>query len=308
MDISVSSEKLKLPDFLIVGAAKSGTTSIYNYLKEHPEIFLPDKKEPWFFSFMDDPQNFESPDPLNGIVSDISEYEKLFEPASDKQIIGEASPSYLYTYKTAIENIKEVYGEKHKKLKIVIMLRNPADRAFSQYMHFKENLQEPLSFWQAIDPETIRKRLNNNWNIFYDYIGFGMYYKQVEAYLNAFEQVKIISFEDFKNNTEQVVKDLIQFLGANENILPSNVNKKYNVSRVIRTDTLSPIYRFLLFGDNKIKKSLANMLPEKARDKLEKMIRKILSKRKKLSKKEKEKLMSVFREDYTKLDELLSKL
>ncbi len=306
MEVTYNKKNIILPDFLIVGAAKSGTTSLYRYLKAHPQIFMPDNKEPWFFSFMDNPVSFESPDPLNGIISDITEYEELFNTAGNHQVIGEASPSYLYTYQTSIQNIKEVYGENSENLKIIIILRNPADRAFSQYMHFKKNLQEPLDFWQAIDQQTIQQRLNSNWNIFYDYIGFGMYYRQVKAYLETFENVKIITFNNFKTNTDQVVKEVLDFLGADKTIMPENTSNKYNVSRAVRTDALAPVYRFLFLGGNKFKKSIAAMLPAPVRKKLEKLLRNILSKRKTLSTEKKKQLMTIFEDDYNKLIELIN--
>lgn len=305
MIVTYKKANIKLPDFLIVGAAKSGTTSLYHYLRGHPQIFMPENKEPWFFSFMGNDTSFESPDPLNGIIHEISTYAELFENASTHQIIGEASPSYLYTYETAIENIQQLYQEKSTKLKIVIILRTPSERAFSQYKHFKKNCQEPLSFAKAIQQNVIKERLNNNWSIFYDYIGFGLYYKQVKAYLDNFDKVKIIFFEDFKNNTEQVVKDLLQFLGADEQIVPDNIGEQYNVSRVLRTDTLTPLYRFLFFGNNKFKKMVANLLPKSLKDKTEALIRQILLKQKTIPAKEKKKLESLYETDYKKLVELI---
>jgi len=306
MNIINEGNSAKLPDFLIVGAAKSGTTSLYFYLKEHPQIFMPENKEPWFFSFMDNPTQFKSPDSLGGMVSNLQDYTNLFEDANNNQIIGEASPSYLYTYETTINNIKKVYGEQYKDVKIIILLRNPVDRAFSQYQHFKKSMREPLSFRQAIKPETIRKRLNDNWSFFYDYIGVGMYYKQVKSYLENFENVKVILFDEFKNDTSRVVKDLLLFLEADASLLPQNIGKKYNVSRVLRKDFLTPLYRFLFFSNNKVKRTLANLLPVKTKDKLIDTVQKLLLKRKKLEKREKKEIMKIFDEDFKKLKELIN--
>jgi len=304
MNITTEGDSKKLPDFLIVGAAKSGTTSLYFYLKEHPQIFMPENKEPWFFSFMDNPTQFKSPDSLGGMISNIQTYISLFEDADDDQIIGEASPSYLYTYETSINNIKKVYGKRYKDLKIIILLRNPVDRAFSQYQHFKKSMREPLSFKKAIEPKTISQRLNNNWSFFYDYIGVGMYYEQVKSYLENFDNVKVILFDEFKNDTSRVVKELLRFLGVDTDLLPQNIGKRYNVSRVLRKDFLTPLYRFLFFSNNKVKKNLANLLP--AKNKIIDAVHKLLLKRKKLKKKEKKEIMEIFDEDFKRLKELIN--
>lgn len=305
MIIEREGKRIKLPDFLIVGAAKSGTTSLYYYLKQHPQIFLPEIKEPWFFSFMDSPPSYVSPDPLKGVIWRLEDYLKLFDFSKDGQIIGEASPSYLYTYQTTIKNIKKVYGKRYKDLKIIIILRNPVDRAWSQYMHFKRDLIEPLDFEEAIKPEVIRWRLENNWSIFYDYIGFGMYYEQINAYINNFPQVKIFLYDDLKNKTEQLLKEVFIFLNVDKDFIPSNIKKIYNQSGIIRWQALSPIYKIIIDNKSLLKRSVKLILPRKIRVNLKEMIiYKIFLKKKTLPPDIREKLSDIYKEEMLKLKEM----
>ncbi|MCC6713175.1 MAG: hypothetical protein IT344_07420 [Candidatus Dadabacteria bacterium] len=105
MIVQTGSEESRLPDFLIVGAARSATTPLFYYLKNYGEIYMPARKEPWFFSYADNPPDYSSPGAYD-VVSRLEDYAALFKAARPDQIIGEASPSYLFTHDTAIWNIR----------------------------------------------------------------------------------------------------------------------------------------------------------------------------------------------------------
>jgi len=176
-----------LPDFFIVGAAKSGTTSAHYYLDQHPDACMPTQKEPRYFSFVDAPPNFAGPSNLDNSVTRLEDYLALFQCPGTATRRGDASPSYLYLYEDTIHNMERVYGaDALSRVRIVIFLRQPADRAWSQYWTFQRIFQETLPFEKAIKPETIEQRLQQNWNVFYDYLGFGNYAAQVRAYLERF--------------------------------------------------------------------------------------------------------------------------
>ena len=137
-----------LPNFLVVGAAKSGTSSLHNYLNQHPEIFMPsfrdgvNVKEPQFFvreSVMDR---------LHSGIWNWQDYKDLFFQVKDEKAIGEASVFYLYYFEEAINNIKKYLGD---QIKIIIILRNPIDRAYSAYQHVSRSMKEELSFEEALD-------------------------------------------------------------------------------------------------------------------------------------------------------------
>ncbi len=242
-------KELKLPDFLIVGTARGGTTSLFYYLDQHPGIYFPSQKEPFFFNYMgQSTEKIGDPDFQDAIVSRVPDYLTLFEKAGDHQIFGEGSTTYLYDHKTVIPNIKKLYGSGYKDLKIVAVLRNPTQRAFSHYMYFIRRNKENLSFSEALQPEIIKQRLKLN--LTYDYFGFGLYYEQIKAYKEAFPLFNVCFIEDMKTDTEAFMNDMFAFLGldpvavdtdfvANPSGYPKNLFSKlflkiYSRSKLLR--------------------------------------------------------------------------
>ena len=144
--------KNKLPNFLIVGAAKSGTSSLHNYLNQHHQVFMPSYnkegmkvKEPRFLI-----KDLVQHRLHNGIWT-FEEYQSLFDDVKDEKAIGESTVLYLYYYKHAINNIKQYLGE---DMKIIIMLRNPVDRAYSAFHHVSRGFKENNSFEKSLEIET----------------------------------------------------------------------------------------------------------------------------------------------------------
>ena len=279
MKVTLDPTPVRLPDFLIVGAAKSGTTSLYYYLNKHPRLFMPEIKEPWFFSFKDNPPSYDSPEPLHHVVWRLEEYLHLFSPAQEGQLLGEASPSYLYTYDTAIQNIKAVYGDARQKLKIIIILRSPSERAWSQYLHFHKWFMEPLSFPEAIDPGIIRQRLEENWNIFYDYRGFGLYDRQVRAYMDNFPHVKVYLYEELRQDPLAVVRDILDFLeveGAS-GYTPPNISQVFNRSGVAKNKFLGALFKGMI--QNPLARYLAKVLGGERKRKIRSLLDSVFLKR-----------------------------
>lgn len=213
------------PDFFIVGAAKSGTTSLYNYLRQHPNVFMPIEKEPFFFG---DWRASVSREDLEG-------YLRLFEDAGEDTVAGEASTTYLYSESAASE-IKQF----QPRAKIIMVLRNPVDRAYSQYWH---NVRQELvssSFEEELEEE--EKRLREGWRGFYPgeeppsyYIKSGRYAEQVARFLEVFgsDSVRIYFFEDLGTDAQSVCRDVFSFLRVDPD-WPVNVRGVYNVSGPIR--------------------------------------------------------------------------
>ncbi|MFN0275509.1 MAG: sulfotransferase family protein [Chitinophagales bacterium] len=209
MEKIMSNVKKIWPDFLIVGTARSGTTSLHEYLGKHPDIFMPLQKEPSFFTFYNSAPSFK--DSRNKYITSPEEYVKLFEEHG-KKMAGESSTPYLYFYEKSIDNIKHLVPG-YRKMKIIIILRDPADRAYSQYMHMRRDLLEQLTFQQAIDEE--KKRMQENFHFDYFYVDKGFYYKQVKAYLENFDDVKILFYNQLENNSEKLLQEVYAFLGIN---------------------------------------------------------------------------------------------
>ena len=188
---------MKLPNFLIVGAAKSGTTSLFHYLKQHPEVFMPSFKEPQYLvASKVRGRVFKN-------ISVLEDYKGLFEDASQKAV-GEASVFYLYFYKEAIQNIKTILGD---DVKIIFVLRNPVDRAFSAYRHVSRNsLTETLSFEEALQEEPGRLERNPKMTPMVMYKDMGLYNDAVQAYKESFKDVHIVLYDDFKKDVEESVR------------------------------------------------------------------------------------------------------
>lgn len=217
-----------VPNFFIVGAPKSGTTALYHFLRQHPEIFMPAAKEPHFFGSADDP---EVPSRT------LDEYLGLFREGAGKPCVGEASVYYLYS-REAARNIRAF----NPRARIIIMLRNPVamipslhrQRVYSD----NETLADLDAALAAEGPRRrgelkIPRRTNNPHALFYRDIG--RYSKQVERYLDIFprDRVHIILFDDFVADLAAVYRATLEFLEVDPTFVP--VFERVNDSRSIRS-------------------------------------------------------------------------
>jgi hypothetical protein len=193
------------PNFLIVGAARAGTTSLWHWLRQHPHVFMSRDKEPAYFV-------------QNGFRAMTKDkYLSMFAAGQGKPCIGEASTGYL----PAAESppwIHEVLGP----VKIIIILRNPIERAFSMYCFMAMMGLEPIeTFEEALDQESRRMAsLQFRQNCFmiprdYQYFHVGLYFDQTMRYINTFgaDRVKILLFDDLKNDPSGFCAGVCQFLG-----------------------------------------------------------------------------------------------
>jgi len=195
------------PNLFIVGAARCGTTSLWQYLKAHPEIYMPEDelfKEPTFFSRD------------SGSKSQLSSYLSIFNRATiDHKWIGEASVAYL----TDPDSAQQIF-DFNPTAKIIIMLRNPAHRAFSLYNWMaQEGYEYASSFQKALKLEEIRvNQKKPDWfkpNYYWGYLYYrsSLYYEQVKRYLEIFkDKVLLIKFENFANNPHQSYQEICSFL------------------------------------------------------------------------------------------------
>ena len=212
---------MNLPNLLIVGAAKSGTTSLHNYLKQHPEIFMSNHKEPHFLINKEIGENR-----IPKGVKKLNEYSSLFDGSDTFKYRGESSAMYLQFPNIAIKNIKK-YLE--KDLKIIIMLRNPIDRAFSGYQHVKRfNVDEELTFEQALEVCEDRYFKQTSLTPATRYIHIGMYYDFVKKFMHSFsDQIHIIIYDDFITDTQNELSKVFSFLKVKK--IEINIAKKYMV-------------------------------------------------------------------------------
>ena len=216
-----------LPNFLIVGAAKSGTTSLWKYLDAHPEVFMSRKKEPLFFlSSYVKGLNTDYADCrylIDSSIHNLHDYRSLFSLARDEKALGEASVGYLSSSELAIPQIVALLGD----VRIVIILRNPIDRAYSAFTHQRLLGSETLEFEVALqkEAERIKKRTNP---AFY-YLRNGLYSSSVNDYLRNFSRVNVSLFDDLEDNAPKLVNELYRFLEVDDTFHPS-IKESYNVS------------------------------------------------------------------------------
>jgi hypothetical protein len=221
----------KLPNFFIVGAPRAGTTSLYSYLDQHDQVYLSPIKEPNYFAFELRPENFsEEARPrivremraieeylsgdmrerrFGGLVSSWESYLKLFKNVADEIAIGEATPCYLWS-PSAARNI----AERIPHAKIVINLRNPIDRAFSQYLQMVAEGLIRRSFRELIRANLRfeKKQFGPEWPL----LEFGRYHEQIKRYADEFprSQIHISFYEDLQHAPGALVSDLFRFLGV----------------------------------------------------------------------------------------------
>ncbi|MEC7646425.1 MAG: sulfotransferase [Bacteroidota bacterium] len=245
-------ENINLPNLLIVGAAKSGTTSLHNYLKQHPDIFMTKHKEPHFLINSQIGKNRIH----RGVVG-LEEYKSMFTTKKEYKYKGESSVMYLAFPEFSIANIKK-YLPSH--VKIIIMLRNPVERAFAGYLHnLRYNISENLSFDEAI--ENSESRYFNDTDITPDtrYLHVGEYYLQVKAFMDAFQSnVHVIFYDDYVSDINLCLQDVFHFLDV-ENI-PIDTSKRHMQGGWMFKNKF---WRNLLIPKNNAKSLIKRIFPNK---------------------------------------------
>jgi len=241
---------MRKPNLFIVGAAKSGTTSLYRYLSANPQIYVSPVKEPKFFSLKANkfPHNGPGDDAVDcTIIKSMDEYLELFRDAVNQEYLCEASADYLYFHDVVAPSLKNFNPD----AKIIILLRNPIDRAFSAYKHMVRDGRETLTFENAIKMENTRKALN--YEFIWYYIDVGFYYEQVKTYISYFkDNVKIILYDELCNDTLGVLNNIGKFLNIDMDIKPDSLHI-YNASRIPKSKKIED---FLYSYSHPIKKIL----------------------------------------------------
>lgn len=245
-----------MPSFFVVGSAKSGTTSLNYYLSQNPHILMPSIKEPHFFStdlrcqyfgrkykrdvcFNQD-KYFSSKKLKEKHIAFIEKekhYKQLFLMQGIKKISGEVSNGYLYS-KVAAENIYKFNSQS----KIIIILRNPAKRAFSHWLMAKRGGNEREGdFIKAIETDLSKKE--KGWGISHLYIELGLYYAQIQRYKALFpeSQLLIMQYEEYIKNPQKATSEIFHFLEVEANTSNINFNTILNSAALPRHPSLSAL-------------------------------------------------------------------
>ncbi len=252
-----------MPNFLIIGAAKCGTSSLYHYLQQHPQIFMSPWKEPAFFAYEGKRPDFHGPADKwvsSYTVTDVDDYRALFAGVTDEIAVGEASPAYLHSPEAPQRIQHHIPG-----VKLIAILRNPVDRAYSMYRMFFRQGREPIQdFAEVIRVEGTRMR--DNWAPAWYYVHGGMYYAHLQRYYKHFshQQIRVYLMEDYKTDPHGFLCDVFGFLGVDETFEP-DVSVQHNVgSHVPKNQSVNAFLSktvFWLAGPNPIRAILRRFLP-----------------------------------------------
>ncbi len=227
-----------LPTFIIFGASRSGTTGLYAYLRQHPEIFMSPLKETNFFAFEGREMDCKGPgaDYVNNSVTRLEDYAALFDKAGDAKARGEASPLYLYVEGTAARIRRRL-----PDVKLIAILRDPIEQAYSHYLYARRQMLEPLDdFCAALDEE--QTRVDAGWQPMFHYARFPRYAEQLAPYFAAFpkEQMRIFLYEDFDAAPIRVLQEIFAFVGVDASFAP-DVDYRPNAGGVPRNAALQDL-------------------------------------------------------------------
>ncbi len=295
---------MTLPNFLVIGTGKAGTTSLYDYLGQHPDICLSAIKETNYLDFeaaeqvpiprdVRDRRNFFP-------VRSLAEYEALFSSCGHKPAIGEISPRYIYSPRAA-QRIRSLIPA----ARMIAILRDPVERAWSSYLMYARDGYERRSFEQALaDEEAGRNRQlpSGQWR----YIETGFYFRHLSRYLELFDrsQIAIYLFEDLQADAPGLLRQIFGFLGVDESFV-CDASIQRNRSGVPRNAILNWMTRKRRWT-TAVKNSLPGGLRRRA-DRIVAATERRNLVRTALPEATRERLVQVYRADIERLEELLQR-
>lgn len=282
--------KDRLPDFFIVGSPKAATTSLYHYLTQIPEIFVPSKKSPEHYTRNYPKSFFTKP------LKDKKKYLSLFNDATEKQMVGEASVFYLIDPESP-----KLIKQDVPNAKIVMILRHPVQRSFSHYLMFNSAGVEKMSFSERIEKE--KEMLKDGFNSESYCLLPSFYHDSVKRYFDIFgkDNVKVFIFEEFVKDVQKTLEELMDFFKIDCEI-PELKKETYNIFSKPK-GKLSQ----LLLRDRKIMPIAGEILPDKIRWSIKEKFLLTESKKPKLNQSDQKMLEEIFRDDSIKLQELLGR-
>lgn len=254
-----------VPEFFVVGAPKAGTTAVFKWLQAHPDVFLPAVKEPGYFAYAGGhaaPRNGPfDPDYHARITVDPQAYSHLYAAASDR-MAGDVSPVYLVD-KTVAAQIAAARPD----ARIIIILRDPVERAFSQYLHHvRDGLEPAPSFEAALDLEAMR--LRDGWSWGHGYATHGHYADQIDQYLDAFarEQILFLDFARLNDQPDDCWQQICAHLGLAAT--PLLHNDRVNVTGGLASVSDRPAITRAIRHPGLLQRALKPLLPQRLRNKL----------------------------------------
>lgn len=247
-----------LPDFLVIGAARAGTTALHGYLRQHPGLRLPQVKETNFFAFAGETLTCRGPGAefINNSITDLDRYRSLFDGAPAGARLGEVCPLYLYA-PTAPARIRALVPD----VRLVAILRNPVEQAFSHFLYATKMAIEPeTDFLRALDLE--EDRLAQGWQPLFGYSRFPRYGEQLARYLALFPRDRILvrRYEAFQTDPARLMAEILDFIGADPGFRP-DMREKPNAGGVPK----SRLFQDFLMRKNPVTTAIGLVVPQETR-------------------------------------------
>lgn len=203
---------MTLPNFYIVGAGRSGSTSLYAYCRRHPAIFMSPVKEPNYFAFRDERPPFGGPAVAiarRTAIRTADAYRGLFANAAGRPVVGEASVNYL-----RFPRVCRAIRQEAPDARLVMLLRQPVERAYSSYMNKRRDGLEPCAEFEEAWGDHDRRAAENWWHCMHK--GKSLYLDQVRTYLEVFprQQIRILLTEELQTDPLATLRQLFRFLGV----------------------------------------------------------------------------------------------
>ncbi|MDA0713695.1 MAG: sulfotransferase [Bacteroidetes bacterium] len=272
----------KKPDFFVIGVVKGGSTSLYHYLDQHPEVYLPPIKETNHFAKADiHPEDF-LPEYALDVKLDLDAYIKkgmpekihiahvnsdehyfaLYDKVEGEKTLGDVSNSYMVCPSSA-----QAIHDFNPDSKLIVILRNPIGRAWSQYlMNLREAKTQEKDFISELERDA--EKSPSGWGVNHQYLELGNYGRQLERYLQLFprEQLKVIFYEEYRDRPLDILKDICHFLEVDETF-QFDVSSKKNTASLPRSASLNA-----LLVKTGVIKTLKGMVPKQLRGSLAKVL------------------------------------
>jgi hypothetical protein len=293
---------LVLPNFLIIGAAKSGTSALYTYLRQHPAVFMPERKELRFFSYTGPAPDSVPKIYLHESITSMVEYQGHFSLVRNEKAIGESSPMYLYTPGTA-ERIQSALPD----VQLIAILRNPVERAYSAYLHaVREWRESARDFSEALALED--ERIRAGWGMLWHYKNAGFYSEQLARYYKVFkaEQLKVVLYDDLVSEPQRLIQDLFTFVGVDPDFEP-DMTERPNATGVPKSQFMYRALRTLFIKQNPIKSISRLIFPRSVRKKFMQLVRSKNIRKQPMPQEIRANLMDYFHEDILRLQDLIGR-
>ena len=248
-----------LPTFLIIGAGRSGTTSLHAYLDQHPDIFMSPIKEPNYFSLTGSVAGPYARALRRRSASTLAEYEALFSGAGRASARGEASPSYLRS-PVAAERIREAIPG----ARLVAILRHPVERAYASYLAARRDGFEPAPTFEAAIASCLSGE-REAWD-FLRYTQSGYYHQHLSRYLARFprEQIRVDLHEDLHRDAGALIRQMLEFIGVDPTF-PIDTSERFGRTGTIANPALRFVWRHTLPLRNAVEPIVPKPLRERAK-------------------------------------------